>query len=93
MEKFIIIALIAFTAILFWSPWMGEEGSEDIIRSMSQEQAVRAEIIRLSDQYGSWSETNPEGCDGFKSSWIPFGRKIQYCGHGDWYITFWGYRF
>ncbi len=92
MKKIIIVLVIAITAILFLSPWMGEDGGEDVIRKTQQEADVKAELEMLSSKYGYNVETG-EGCDGLSSKWSPFGRTVQYCEYGSWYVTFWGQQF
>ncbi|MBP7670953.1 hypothetical protein KA119_01510 [Candidatus Gracilibacteria bacterium] len=92
MKKTIIILIVIITAILFWSPWMGEDGGENIIRQVSSQQDVRTELDELTSKYSYNPETG-EGCDGLASKWAPFGRTIQYCEYGSWYVTFWGQRF
>lgn len=92
MKKIIIILVVAITAILFWSPWMGEDGGENIIRDVSQQEDLRAELDQLTSKY-SYNPETKEGCDGLSSTWAPFGRKVEYCQYGSWYVTFWGERF
>ncbi len=92
MKKIILALLVVITSILLWSPWMGEDGGEDIIRKIQQEPDVQAEIEELKDKYSYNSETG-EGCDGLSSKWAPFGRAVRYCEYGSWYVTFWGQRF
>ncbi|HAL50496.1 MAG: hypothetical protein UU46_C0012G0002 [Candidatus Uhrbacteria bacterium GW2011_GWD1_41_16] len=96
MKKFIIILVVAITAILFWSPWLDEDGGEaiiqDLIREIPQQEEVKAEYDQLLEKYSYNSETG-EGCDGLSTKWAPFGRTIQYCEYGSWYVTFWGQRF
>ena len=92
MKKVIIVAVVAITAILFWSPWMGEDGGEDTIRKIQLQEDVKAELEELGEKY-AYSTENPEGCDGLSSKWAPFGRIVQYCEYGSWYVTFWGQRF
>lgn len=93
MKKVLLIVLITITAVLFWSPWMGEDGGKDIITKLSQESDIQTEIRQLTNQHSYNAETNPNGCDGLTSNWAPFGRKVNYCQYGSWYITFWGQRF
>lgn len=81
MKKIIIIAILPIIAILFWSPWMGEDGGEDIIKKVQQEDNVKSELEAL---------VKKGGCDGLSSVWSPFGRTIKYCEYGSWYVTFWG---
>ncbi len=92
MKKIIIITIIAITAILFWSPWMGEDGGENIIQKVQQQEDVKTELEDLGAKYEYNVET-AKGCDGLSSKWAPFGRTVQYCEYGSWYVTFWGQRF
>jgi len=92
MKKVIIFLIVAITAILFWSPWMGEDGGENVIRKVQQEDDVEVELEDLTNKYSYNPETR-EGCDGLSSKWAPFGRTVQYCEYGSWYVTFWGQRF
>lgn len=85
--KKIIILVIAITSLFFWSPWM----DEDIIREISQEEDVKTELDQLTNKY-SYNLDTKIGCDGLSSRWAPFGRKIKYCDHRSWYVTFWGKR-
>ncbi len=92
MKKAIIILVVAIIGTLFWSPWMGEDGGENVIRKIQQQEHVKSEVEELSSKYSYNSQTG-KGCDGLSSSWAPFGRKIEYCQYGSWYVTFWGQRF
>jgi len=85
--KKIIILLITIISLFFWSPWM----DEDIVREISQKEDVKTELELLTNKY-SYNPDTKEGCDGLSSKWAPFGRKILYCDHRSWYVTFWGKR-
>lgn len=89
MKKGLVIALIAITALLLWSPWLAEDGGENIIREISQREDVQMEMDRLTDDYGCNAD-GKECCDGLSSSWAPFGRNVNYCHYATWYVPFWG---
>ncbi|MEY3784083.1 MAG: hypothetical protein RLZZ230_405 [Candidatus Parcubacteria bacterium] len=80
-----LIWLIAF--ILFWSPWMLEDGGEDIIRKIQAR-----EIVTKDSQEQLVIQNNPN-CDGVSVSWVPFGIKTECMSRGDKYVTFWGQEF
>jgi len=86
-----IVPVIVIADILFWAPWMGQDGGEDVIRKVQQQEDVKAELDQLSAQYSYHADTG-KGCDGLSSQWAPFGRTVRYCEYGSWYITFWGQR-
>lgn len=91
MKKIIIIGIIIAIAIFFWSPWIGEDGGEKVIRFTQEMPQVQAEINILSSKYScSTMIDDPNCCDGLSSSWAPFGRKVTYCKYGNWYMPFWG---
>lgn len=90
--KTTIIILVAIIGLLFWSPWLGEDGGENVIRKLQTQPEVQAELDELAKQYAYNVETG-EGCDGLTSKWAPFGRTVEYCEYGSWYVTFWGQRF
>lgn len=79
MKKIIILIIFIIFAILFWSPWMGEDGGENIIRKIQYDEKINAELKGLS----------LERCEGLSSKWAPFGRMVKYCEYGSWYIPFW----
>lgn len=91
MKKIIVIGVLIIAAF-FWSPWMGGDGGENVIRMVQQELGVKAEMEELVSKYSYKIETG-EGCDGLSSEWAPFGRRVKYCEYGSWYISFWGQYF
>lgn len=90
MKKALLIVPLVLLGLLFWSPWMGEEGGEDVIRETIQIPEVRAELDTLMASYSCQDGLTSECCDGPSSSWAPFGRNVEYCGYGQWYVPFWG---
>lgn len=87
MKKLVLAFLILALALLCWSPWM-----DDSIEKVTENSEVQAELEELTSQYSYDPETG-EGCDGLSSDWMPFGRKVEYCDHASWYLTFWGQTF
>ena len=88
---FILIPLLLILGLLFWAPWMAEDGGEDTIRVIIQMPKVQTELETLTAQYGcTETNMNTDCCDGMSSSWAPFGRNVNYCDHGSWYAPFWG---
>ncbi len=85
------VLVLVVAGLLFWAPWMGEDGGEETIRATTQSPEVRAELDTLTAKY-SCSATDISGdcCDGMSSSWAPFGRQVKYCEYGTWYVPFWG---
>ena len=67
---------------------MGEDEGEDVIRKvqLAPENQEKVEYLRNTYPIGS---KNAEGCDGWHSEWVPFGRKVTYCEYASWYIPFW----
>lgn len=92
MRKWIILGsiVLGIVGFLFWSPGMAEEGGEDTARAKIQEPLVRAELDTLTEKY-SCSATNMavNCCDGMSTRWSPFGRMVEYCEYGEWYVPFW----
>jgi hypothetical protein len=73
--------LILIFVILLWSPWMGEDGGENVVRKLqSFDTYKRAVELMKEDGF----------CDGVHTVWAPFGRKVKYCDRAEWYVTFWG---
>ena len=89
MKKIIIVLIVAITTLLFWSPWMGDDASDRLIREVPKKEEFTAELNELIEEYSYDSETK-EGCDGLSLKWAPFGRTIMYCEYGNWYVTFLG---
>ncbi len=77
MKKIVTITSLFILGLLFWAPWMGEDGGEKIIQDVSLRPEVRAEL------------ENIKGCEGLSSSWAPFGRRVEYCEGKSWYVGFW----
>lgn len=92
MKKGIIIVVTAIIILLFWSPWMGKDGGENMIQKIQIQEDIVAELEEFAVEYG-YNEETGEGCDGLSSKWAPFGRTVEYCEYGSWYVTFWGQRF
>lgn len=88
VKKIISSIIVIVLAVLFWSPWMGLEGGEDIIRKVQEDENFQAELDELSEH--AYDVSTGEGCDGLSSKWAPFGRQVEYCEFGSWYVSFWG---
>jgi len=71
-----ILILIAFSIILTWSPWLGENEIHDkVLRE-------KGRIDGTIDKKGNLV------CD-YEVIRFPFGRFVASC-EGGWYVTFWG---
>jgi len=81
MKKKIIFLIAIIILILFLSPWMFDDGGENMIRK-----------VQMTDDYDRVMEkiTRDHFCDGVHSQWAPFGRMVKYCDRAEWYVTFWG---
>ena len=87
MKKIIVILSILLLGFLFWSPWMGDDGGENVIRKLQTAPELQQKIMQLAEKNGGRLS-----CEGISSTWAPFGRKVNACG-GGWYVTFWGQYF
>lgn len=90
MKKIIITFSIFFVGLLFWAPWMSDDGGEDVVLHLRHNDlSVQATISQLAEKYNL---STGYDCDGIWTTWAPFGRMVRLCG-GGWYVTFWGQHF
>ena len=80
----IVLLIVAFLA---WAPFMGD--SMDVSRALSNSKEWQSEIAALGDYSCSSGVVTAACCDGLSMRWVPFGRMIDFCEYGSWYVGFW----
>jgi hypothetical protein len=75
-----IILIFLFIFLLFWAPWLADDGGEKAVSILQQKDFYKQEMTELATS----------SCDGLYTVWVPFGRLVKYCDIESWYVVFWG---